>query len=369
MPRREFPVYAIGGDARTRGAQCGELAQEQIAVSVESYQRLLRYYGGLEWDKALDRAAKFIPAVETYDADIMEEIRGIAAGSGRPVEEIMAINVRTELMYGLSQSPTECTAIVALPSATADGHVLLGQNWDWKPFQKEAFVILLVRQEGRPNVVILTEAGVVGKMGMTTAGLGLCINLLVCDQDRCAWKVPMHVLLRGMLNAETMGDAIAAAGKAERSSSANFVIAHEAGEAIDLETAPDDYDFIAPQDGVLIHTNHFTSQRLPVRDLGKDEFPDSLIRIQRAEKVVRPRIGEITVETFKEAFCDHFNYPDSICRHADARDDEPLHVESVASVIMDLTDRRMLVSYGPPCANPYKEYSFKDFLAEGSGRS
>lgn len=366
MPRGEFPVYAIGGDARTRGAQCGELAREHIAVSVQSYRRLFQYYAGQEWGEVLGKAANFVPAVEAYDTEIMEEIRGIAEGSGRSVEEIMAINVRTELMYGVSPPPTECTAIVALPFATADGHVLVGQNWDWHPSQKEAFIILKVRQEGRPNVVILTEAGLVGKMGMTASGLGLCVTLLVCDQDRCAWKVPMHILLRGMASAETMGDAIAAVSNADRSSSANFVIAHEAGEAIDLEAAPDDYDYVDPEDGVLIHTNHFTSQRLPVKDRQKAEAPNTLIRMQRAEKVVRPRIGEITVETFKEAFRDHFNYPESVCRHPDPRDDEPLHRESVASVIMDLTEKRMLVSCGPPCANPYKEYSFKDFLAEDS---
>ena len=131
MESRRFPVYTIGGDARTRGAQCGELAREQIAVSVESYKRLFRYYSALEWEDVLRRAAMFIPAVDAYDRAIMDEIRGIAEGSGRPVEEIMAINARTELMYGVAaHPPAECTAIVALPSATADGHVLLGQNWD-----------------------------------------------------------------------------------------------------------------------------------------------------------------------------------------------------------------------------------------------
>jgi len=364
MPLEEFPVYTIGGDARTRGEQCGELARAEIAVSVESYRRLFQCYACLEWDEVLRRAAMFIPAVEAYDSEIMDEIRGIAEGSGRGVEEIMAINVRTELMYGISRPSTECTAIVALPPATADGHVLVGQNWDWHPSQKEASVILQVRQEGRPNVVILTEAGLVGKMSMTAAGLGLCVNLLVCDQDRCACKVPMHVLLRGMANAETMGDAIAAVGKAGRSSSANFVIVHEEGEAIDVEAAPDDYDCVNPEDGVLIHTNHFTSLRLRVKDRQKAEAPHTLIRMQRAEKLVRPRVGEISVETFKEAFRDHFNYPDSICRHPDPRDAEHLHRESVASVIMDLTEKRMLVSWGPPCTNPYREYTFREFLAD-----
>ena len=60
-------------------------------------------------------------------------------------------------------------------------------------------------------------------------------------------------------------------------------------------------------------------------------------------------------------FRDHANRPESICRH---HDDQPpdapdaLRLETLASVIMDLTERALYIANGPPCATDYQKHTF-----------
>jgi isopenicillin-N N-acyltransferase-like protein len=54
---------------------------------------------------------------------------------------------------------------------------------------------------------------------------------------------------------------------------------------------------------------------------------------------------------------DHDRYPDSICRHEN-RDDPPEEwCITVTSAIMDLEERSLRLTDGPPCEHLYEGYS------------
>ena len=63
--------------------------------------------------------------------------------------DVYAINARTELIYGMPPEGPEgaCTVIGVLGTHTASGHLLLAQNWDWHPDQREAMVLLTTTDE------------------------------------------------------------------------------------------------------------------------------------------------------------------------------------------------------------------------------
>jgi len=52
---------------------------------------------------------------------------------------------------------------------------------------------------------------------------------------------------------------------------------------------------------------------------------------------------------------DHANYPSGICCHPDTRMDPHDQGATVASVLMDLTERRIWLANGHPCTAPYRE--------------
>ena len=69
--------------------------------------------------------------------------------------------------------------------------------------------------------------------------------------------------------------------------------------------------------------------------------------------------GQVDVEHLKAVLCDHGNRPESICRHPeDQPEDAPAAIilETVVSVIMDLTEGALYITGGPPCQNLYAEH-------------
>ena len=84
---------------------------------------------------------------------------------------------------------------------------------------------------------MLTEAGIVGKLGFNSAGLGVCLNAIVTDRLNPD-GTPLHVVLRGILDSRTLGDAITAAGRADIACSANFLVAQHGNGAVDIEAVP-----------------------------------------------------------------------------------------------------------------------------------
>ena len=65
-----------------------------------------------------------------------DEIAGLAAGSGRTVEEVASLNARTEVLGLIAPRvpTTECSTVVA----TAPDRVPIAtQTWDWYPHMRD----------------------------------------------------------------------------------------------------------------------------------------------------------------------------------------------------------------------------------------
>jgi len=131
--------------------------------------------------------------IDAFDEDLMAEIRGIAEGPGRSFEDIVALNSRTEIMFkeGAWLLHRECASRAATPEASLSRHTLIAQNWDWMPRIQRNCVLFDLQQSAKPRVLIFSEAGFVGKIGMKSTGLGLCCNLLITPQTRPG--VPFHL--------------------------------------------------------------------------------------------------------------------------------------------------------------------------------
>ena len=313
-------------------------------------------YGPAE---VLKQCTGLIPVIGEYDADILEELEGIAQGADVSLEEIVALNARYETVF--SQSTVQqllkggCTAVTALPQATKNGHTLIGQNWDYKPRFQELSLVLEVEQEGKPKIITHTEAGVVCHKGMNSAGLGICLNALVSNRDRFEATTPFLIMARGILKADSFSQAMMAVLSAKVTVSFNFLIAHRDGEAIDLEVSPVDVGFLHPEGGILTHSNHFIAltNREDLIDIFKAVAPDSLFRAHRARQLLESEKGQIDVGSFQRVLKDHFSYPNSICRHVDTRNEEPQQLATLSSVIMDLTAGAFYLTEGVPCQNEY----------------
>lgn len=349
-----FPYISIEGSPSVRGQQYGEKARPFIEKSLDIYLPAFAAKG-LEWPQVEALAKEFAESLQAYEPKYLEELEGIARGASLDLEHVVAINARTELLYRQDEG---CTGAACMPELTAEGHVLLGQNWDWRPACQESAIILHIVPDCGPEILTFVEAGLLGRAGLNSAGIGVTGNFLQSNQDFGRRGVPIPFIRRRILSSESLAEAVGWVVRTPRAFSSNHLIADAAGFAIDCESAPERVFFLYPTDGILEHSNHFRSPvaQVCLEDTGIARYPDTLYRDKRVRSKLVEAGGKVSPESYMSAFRDHYGLPNSVCRHMAKRTDGT-EIMTVSSLIMDLEERSLWVAPGPVCANEFVHYA------------
>lgn len=355
-----FPVIEISGGAFERGRLHGALARERVERSLANYARLFAF-NGMAWEEAQRRSAPYREQIGAFDAALLEEMEGIARGAGRQLSEILALNARTEVLPPSFLGGTdagECTAIAVSPAASASGETLLAQNWDWVGSQREALIVLRVREGEDPACLTLTEAGMLAKIGSNAHGVGVCLNILrsVFDGAPVDGKpvgVPTHVLLRALLKRPSVREAIAFASGLSFGGSSNVLMADRSGEAASLEFSPKGMKVVRGDGATLCHTNHFVHPEAATWQATQAANLSTRPRLERARQHAAAR-GKHGIEDLKRLLRDESAGLLSICRKPDPSLPPEARIESVASVIMELARGVMHVAPDVPSRAEYE---------------
>lgn len=357
-------MLTLSGSPYEQGLAHGKQARELIAHNLKTYFYRLARETKLLRTAVLQRAKLYLDAIERTARPYAQAMRGVAEGSGFDLLEIAALNARYELIYSevTQQSLAKakgCTSFALLPSKTANGHLLLGENWDWIPEARG--LVLKIHEPGVPQIICFTEAGIVGgKMGLNSAGLGLAINGLNSEQDDWSrLQKPFHVRCWEILRSAEFEQAVHIVTEGERGVSANFLIAQAPESVIDLETAPTGISQLFAQDGWLAHTNHFINPKAAglTREVQPSKRPSTQQRLARAQHLLH-NSKKLDIEGAKEILRDHDDHPYSLCRHSDPNFPPEERYQSVVSVVMDLTEKSFAIASGPPCQYEYRVLKF-----------
>ena len=268
---------------------------------------------------------------------------GVADGADVPYLSILALNVRTEIAYGLARDG--CTAI----SWKTDTSSFLAQNWDWQEEQQENLINLNIRQEGKPAISMITEAGIIGKIGLNSKGVGVCLNAIRAEGVDFQ-KLPCHLALRTCLESTSAQEAVVALRKAGVASACHILVADSAS-AIGLECSNDDIIELATERGVLTHTNHYIKLHHGKGDLMA--LKDSPTRLERVNQLVHEQMkrlhdaGVLGLEDIRSLLKDEENYPTAICR---SRTDDS-SIATLFNIVMDLGNRRAELVTGKPSSS------------------
>lgn len=355
-----IPLIRLEGSPRECGRQHGAAAAAQIASNVEIYSRWFEQTG-VGWERALQAAPEFLAAFAAYDPALAEELEGIAEGAGRPVAEIVALNARTEIYYGVSgvlnrPAPTECSTLGVAPEGAAGGGTYVAQTWDWLCSVLGNVVLLHIRQPGRPEVLTFTEAGMLGKIGVNSEGVALCVNLLASNQNGVG--MTFHTLARAALHAGSLVEALYQVTRARRAGSGHFLFGRK-GEVASLEFAPGDYHVHYPRRGVVGHTNHFIAQLHGLRDRSKlypHASPGTYLRQGRLDDLLQSQAGFLDRERIAAILSDHRHQPEAICRHPN-EGVTPDNQTNLA-VIFDLDNQELWYTEGPACQGEWRRMAF-----------
>ncbi|MDR4889612.1 C45 family peptidase [Fredinandcohnia sp. QZ13] len=351
----------LSGTPRQIGEKHGSEGKSEVHQSLETYESLFYGFSKISWKQAIQIALEHLPAIETYNRELIEEMEGVSKGAGVRFEDILVLNTRSEIaLAGRKTFSDGCTAIALTPPLTKE--TIIGQNWDWKSEQTNSLLLLEIEQKNMPTIKMITEGGLIGKIGLNSSGIAVCLNAL--HTNKKSNQIPIHLGLRSVLNSHTLHEAISKIKHTQMASAANFLIASEddSGQAMaaNYEVSPFGMDMISNNEGMVVHTNHICSPEVQkhLTDMNEYKFEDSMIRKNRAEQLIFScmRSGtEMNENRFKEWFSDTFNYPNSINHYVNPSAPEHRQMETVFSVIMNLSKRTMQVCIGKPSLDGYIE--------------
>jgi isopenicillin-N N-acyltransferase-like protein len=356
-------IVEISGTPRERGYRYGEECKDIIHKLINAHYAFYKREIGVSKEALIKEAGKLTGFVEDYSPEIIEEMRGVAEGAEIRLEEILVISGFVELYY--PKIFAGCTTLAVSSKVTLDKETYVAQNNDealdpW--LNGDCVVLLKIKRETGPDVLTYAYAGTPGMMGINSAGIGLCINALLCEISTIG--VPLLTVTREVLHQKTLEDVYRAIERAKRGNSLNFGIADSKGRICDIECTPHSIDCLFKDDPYFVHTNHFLSKKLGVqKDVIKESGigfgRDSVFRYERMYKLISEKEGHVDLKTIMGFFRDHKNYPDSICRHVNPKDGAAEKAKTFDSMIFVTSKKTAWISRGNPCENAYICYSLE----------
>ena len=290
----------------------------------------------LSWPEACQFAEQFIPMLEQSYPSYIEEMKGLAEGAGVDFPSILALNVRTEIGYGMATDG--CTAF----TWKANDASFIAQNWDWEMEQIPNIVCLHIEKPSVPRIHMMTEAGIIGKIGLNSAGVGVTLNAIAA-RGVDTTRLPCHLALRAVLESISRKDAVTKLAKHGIASSCHIQIADAESGGIGLEnTAYDTIEMPQNEHGICTHSNHFVMKH--IKECENRGLPDSTVRLARIQALLKENMEKPSMEGLRGLLKDEKNYPTAICRAPT----EKSTLATLFSVVMDLSEKHAKVKMGRP---------------------
>ncbi|KAI8971023.1 AAT-domain-containing protein [Trametes punicea] len=319
----DVPRVELVGSPYQIGFQHGSHLAPEIVDQLDIYRELFQEACKFDWPTVRSVAAEFRDSIARLAPHLLEEMQGIADGVQAEADpkvdllDIIALNARSEIALG--QWDDGCTSLAWRIRAPGCHKQILAQNWDWREAVGRNLAIASISSPGKPQIWMVIEPGIVGKIGFNSASVGVCLNAIRARPISTS-LLPIHLLLRIALECDSIDTAIASIESLGGAASSQHILIADKDGARGLELSPLGAFYLREDDdGILAHTNHFLENKLV------DEPPwlsGSPIRLERAkaicgeliEEMGLDRLGEIDAKLLRErVFSDKANLPQAIC--------------------------------------------------------
>jgi isopenicillin-N N-acyltransferase-like protein len=351
--RNVLPIIECSGTEYEIGRQYGEQARKNLQRSVALMLSSMKHMPYQAERAAVIRASqRYLNNVRAFDPEAMERVRGMSEGSAIPFDEIFALQCYSELFVNYPGLSGMCTSFGVTGPAAKNGATILGQNVDWHP---DATIDLVrIRHADGSRMLGLFLCGY-NAYYLTSHGIGNCANMTLCPSASVTEHVPFAFYLYAAMRRRNAGEAMDILRETSRG--VGYIhIADKSGFLSGIESVYDDHTVIEPKAGMLVHGNHYETDKYKKTDGAYVYIQDSFHRANRLRALIAKSYGSITPETMMEFLEDHEGRPQSICRHVDLEKPDVFATMSLCSFIMIPGEGRMLISNGPPCENEYVEY-------------
>ncbi|MEO6500449.1 MAG: C45 family peptidase [Jatrophihabitantaceae bacterium] len=343
-----------GTEPGQRAAGLADGGAAWLPGALAGYDRLFAA-AGLQPARVRQLAGAARDALVGWAPDLSVELDSLAEASAVPPWRIHAVNARTELLAAAgAASRGECSTVAGQNSAT----VMIGaQTWDWHQELAGGLAVLEYPQARRPFVT-LTEVGLLAKIGINSAGVGVLFNILSHRSDTGDGGVPVHAVARRILDsAGSVEDGIAILRSAPLAASSCFTLL-DATRLACLEASSAGVAEL-PQARWSVHTNHFQDPELAAGALPVDPESDTLPRhaVLSARSAGDPGAEHAeNAEDLADLLCAHESDGAGVCCHASAGAPLGSGWQTLATVGLEPASRRMSVLAGGPCGRPEQRW-------------
>lgn len=345
-----LPVLALSGTPHEMGTTHGRRFSSEIEQCAEIYDRV--------WDRLTSRQLTEFVAVqrqliEKHFPHFAEEICAIAAAAGISEATAFALNGRTEvtlyqhalevLRGGGSAPIPECT-LLGSPSTK-----VMGENWDWAECIEKITILNHITLADGHRMLTMTEPGIIGKVGMNSAGIAVGLNFIPGTEKNSG--IPVHIILRACLEARSFGqisnmmDEFARKDLLGTMSSISILDKHGNAEMFEI-LGSQLVRARGSHEQVFVHTNH---PLLNPEGYGTTDLENSLSRLHVARVLAEK--GPLTVGALAGILADRSDQVHSINMQP-----QPWGaigaVGTIRSLIFDLEDGAFYISKGTPSALP-----------------
>jgi tetratricopeptide (TPR) repeat protein len=384
-------VLHLNGSPYATGYQHGALLREEIDKgAVRFYADVIN--GGRKvpfslktWilRKFLDWKV-YVPLEKSQPREILEELKGIADGSGLPYDIVFRANhntgpsmVLTPVLamntiaafekLGIEIKTGACSTFAATGENTAGGKTIVGRNTDygavalWPKYQTILFVS---PTEGYAHVKIGTAGVILWNPGMNSEGIVVCPHYMIYeDIDPHGWCIPAFTdaVLR---NAGSLEEAEHIFSDNPRGVCAGYVvISGKEKDAFAAELSAGTATLRGMLDERIVMTNMAVSEEKRAMDITAkynimEHCPG---RYRRLMQLIDANRGEIDPAKAAEFMGDHIQYTTGLERATG-------HIVGVSdnenSMVFSPEDLAFWVAAGPApvCNNPYRGFSLPDEL-------
>ena len=338
----DLRIVDAAGSHRDIGRAHGEEMRETIREGIGRW--LDR---GDDYINTFLTATGFVASIDAFAPQLMEEVRGIAEAAHQRPRTVLAYQMMDE-EWAFRSSRASIEACSAFGVTRGDGTAIVAQNMDLPSHYDGTQVLLRLRPDDAPAVMVLAPAGLIGTCGLNGDGVAVCVNALFqLRHDHTG--LPVGFILRGVLERSTADDAADYVRNVPHATAQNYLIG-DAGKIIDLESSPGQVGEVPVEGAQITHTNHALINDDLDPNVREDPGSTSVARLDKLRSVLGPVGAEVTVDDVKRALSDR-SVPVCVPRGADWM--------TFGSVVMELSPQPVMhVAPGPPGETPYFEVRF-----------
>ncbi len=365
-------VLELSGSPYQRGLQQGRELRPEITRMVGLWKQDLQKNSKMNPDVFVQKflaETNFVPAIKKWTPGLLDEIKGIAEGSGQSYETMLAYQMVDEIwVYFDKADAHHCSSLGVIRSESHPACV--AQNMDLESFRDGSQVVLHIAEgPGTPEQFVFTVAGLIATNGMNNRSIAITTNTLL-QLSASPDGLPVACVVRGVL-AQTKGEEALSFIKTVKHASGQNYIVGVGDRVYDFEASANKVvEFRPVPDGsVVYHTNHplanddlkpWHEERIRAMTPEEKNKDNSEIRLNSLAAHLGKSASAIDDGVIKATLESKDSQDNPICRHLAVGDES----FSFGTTIMTLSDKPFFqVTMGPPDSNRFLRLGFTRLAA------